>query len=185
VRSAPSAGSTSEEPLRAHLDDLRHTPATESLERLEGGVAASARGYRWMTFDGPGQQAALMEQGIPFRPAWEAVLTPVVDAMVARPDVDDGRLALIGVSQAGFLVPRALAFEHRFAVAVADPGVVDVSTSWTDPLPQSLRNQLARGERRTFDRDMHLAELLSPDAKALLACRGAPYGLETDSVHDL
>ena len=33
----------------------------------------------------PGQQAALFLQGMPFRHGWEAVLTPVVDAMVARP----------------------------------------------------------------------------------------------------
>ena len=37
-----------------------------------------------MTFDGPGQQAALFLQKIPFRHDWEAVLTPVVDAMIAR-----------------------------------------------------------------------------------------------------
>ena len=41
-----------------------------------------------MTFDGPGQQAALLEQSIPFRPDREAVLTPVVDTFQARPDVD-------------------------------------------------------------------------------------------------
>ena len=31
-------------------------------------------------------------------------------------------LALYGISQAGYWVPRALAFEHRIAAAVADPG---------------------------------------------------------------
>jgi hypothetical protein len=96
---------------------------------LFGGWVALERGWHAMTFDGPGQQAALFLQGMPFRPDWEAVLTPVVDAMVARPDVDPGRLAVIGVSQAGYWVPRALAFEHRFAAAVADPGVVDVTSS--------------------------------------------------------
>ncbi len=59
----------------------------------------------------------------------------MLDAMVARPDVDPDRVALIGISQAGYWVPRALALEHRFVAAVADPGVVDVSTSWTKALP--------------------------------------------------
>ena len=59
----------------------------------------------------------------------------MLDAMVARPDVDPVRVALIGISQTGYWVPRALAFEHRFVAAVADPGVVDVSTSWTKALP--------------------------------------------------
>lgn len=91
-----------------------------------GGAAAGERGYHWMTFDGPGQQYALFEQGIPFRDDWEAVLTPVLDAVLERPDVDPARVAVIGVSQAGRWIPRALCFEHRFAAAVAD-GVVDGS----------------------------------------------------------
>jgi hypothetical protein len=69
---------------------------------LSGGDAAHERGYHWMTFDGPGQQAALFERGIPFRSDWEAVLTPVIDAMVARPDIDPARIAVIGISQGGY-----------------------------------------------------------------------------------
>jgi len=88
---------------------------------LFGGWAANERGYHWMTVDGPGQQASLFLNGIPFRHDWEAVLTPVVHAMAARPDVDADRVALIGISQGGFWVPRALAVEHRFVAAVADP----------------------------------------------------------------
>ena len=152
---------------------------------VQGGASAAARGYHWMTFDGPGQQAALFEQKLPFRPDWEAVLTPVVDALVARDDLDPGRIAVIGVSQAGYWVPRALAFEHRFAAAVADPGVVDVSTSWTEHLPKSMREELDKGERDKFDRNMHIGEIFDRSAKALLAFRGEPYGLSTDSPYDL
>ncbi len=35
-------------------------------------------------YDGPGQQSMLFEREVPFRHNWEAVLTPVVDALVAR-----------------------------------------------------------------------------------------------------
>jgi hypothetical protein len=152
---------------------------------VQGGAAASERGYHWMTFDGPGQQALLFEQGVPFRPDWEAVLTPVVDAMVARADVDANRIAVIGISQGGFWVPRALAFEHRFAAAVADPGVVDVSTSWLEPLPRSLRKELAEGKQEQFDRNMRIGERFDRSATALLTFRGEPYGLEDDSRYRL
>ncbi len=152
---------------------------------VEGGAAAAERGYHWMTFDGPGQQAAFFEQHIAFRPDWEAVLTPVLDAMLGRPDTDPGRVAVIGVSQAGYWVPRALAFEHRLAAAVVDPGVTDVSASWTRPLPQLMRNQLAEGNRTAFDREMHLAELMSPGTAATLAFRGRPFGIEGTSRFDL
>jgi Prolyl oligopeptidase family len=152
---------------------------------VDGGAGAAERGYHWMTFDGPGQQAALYEQRIPFRPDWEAVLTPVLDAMLSRPEVDRDRIAVIGISQAGYWVPRALAFEHRFAAAVADPGVVDVSTSWTDSLPHVMRKQLHDGEQSAFDREMHLAELFQHDTKTTLTFRGHPYGIENGSRFEL
>ena len=38
--------------------------------------AACERGYNALTFDGPGQQSMLFDQGIPFRPDWEHVITP-------------------------------------------------------------------------------------------------------------
>lgn len=152
---------------------------------LQGGAAAAERGYHWMTFDGPGQQSTLFELGIPFRPDWEAVLTPVVDAMVARPDVDADRIAVIGVSQAGFWVPRALAFEHRFAAAVVDPGVTDVSSSWTAPLPKVMRDQLDDGKKVAFDREMFAVGALSHSTRAVLRFRGEPYKVPGDSVFDL
>lgn len=152
---------------------------------LEGGAAAAERGYHWMTFDGPGQQAALYEQNIPFRHDWEAVLTPVLDAVLRRPDVDEDRVALIGVSQAGYWVPRAIAFEHRFAAAVADCGIVDISAGWIKQLPEMMRKQLSDGQRDVFDREMQVAEARSPAAKAMLDFRAKPYGFNGGSRFDL
>ena len=153
---------------------------------LFGGWAALERGYHCMTFDGPGQQAALFLQGIGFRHDWEAVLTPVFDTMVARPDVDPDRVALIGVSQAGYWVPRALAFEHRFVAAVADPGVVDVSTSWTKALPGFMRSQLQDPSKKdSFDKEMGWTERFSKSTRATLHFRGEPYGVAGDSPFDL
>lgn len=158
--------------------------ATVTMAGL-GGNAAAARGWHWLAFDGPGQQSALFEQGIAFRPDWEAVLTPVVDAMVARPDVDAERLAVIGISQGGYWVPRALAFEHRFAAAVVDPGVVDVSGSWTQGLPSRMRKHLDEGDKEHFDSEMKLGLRFSPDIKATLEFRGEPFQLDSDSPFDL
>ncbi len=92
-----------------------------------GGAGALARGYNVLFFDGPGQQSQLFEQGSFFRHDWEAVITPVVDFLLGRPEVDAGKLALYGVSQAGYWVPRAIAFVHRPAAAVADTCCVDDS----------------------------------------------------------
>src|ERR1700689_5401656 len=62
------------------------------------GAAALARGYHVLAFDGPGQGAALVRQGLVLRPDWEAVITPVVDYLLTRPEVDPDRVALIGLS---------------------------------------------------------------------------------------
>ena len=111
------------------------------------GIAdALARGWNAVTFDGPGQNAALVRQQLPFRPDWEKVVTPVVDHLATRPDVDVSKLAILGISQAGYWVPRAVAFEHRIAAAVADPGVVDVSTTMLGQLPHMLVKLLDSGE---------------------------------------
>ena len=142
----------------------------------QAGAAAAERGYHWLTFDGPGQQATLFERRILFRPDWEAVLTPVLDAMLGRPDVDPGRVAVVGVGQGGYWVARALAFEHRFAAAVVDPGIVDVVTAWTDRLPADMRRQLNDRRQSAFDREMHLAELFAPAATETIRFHGEPYG---------
>ena len=149
---------------------------------VQGLADALARGWNAMTFDGPGQNAALVRQRLPFRPDWEKVITPVVDCLLARPDVADGRLALLGVSQAGYWVPRAVAFEHRIAAAVADPGVIDVSTVMLEHVPHFMRTMLEAGEREKFDRDMEFALKLSPSTRAIMAFRMRPYG--TDSPYE-
>ncbi|MDA0185006.1 hypothetical protein OJ997_32175 [Solirubrobacter phytolaccae] len=150
-----------------------------------GGATAGQLGHHWMTFDGPGQGAALVEQGLTFRPDWEAVLTPVLDALVEREDVDGDRVAVVGVGQGGYWVPRALAFEHRVAAAVADPGVLDVSAAWIAPLPRRMRQHLRSGQAEAFDREMRLALLFWPELAGTLETRAAPYGLRDAPASEL
>jgi hypothetical protein len=142
----------------------------------QGGAAAIARGYNCLTFDGPGQGAALWLQKLSFRPDWEKVVTPVVDYAVSRPDVDPRRIGIIGISQGGYWVPRAVAFEHRIAVAVADPGVMNVATSWTQHLPPALLEMLRSGRKAEFDQVMQAA---TPAQLATLEFRARPYGFSS------
>ncbi|SNS97240.1 hypothetical protein SAMN04488107_4497 [Geodermatophilus saharensis] len=142
------------------------------------GAGAVARGYNVLVFDGPGQQSMLFERHVPFRHDWEAVITPVVDFLTARPDVDAGRIALYGISQGGYWVPRALAFEHRIAAGIADPGVYDVFAPWWAALPPPLRDCLDAGDRETFDRSMEEGLRQAPAAEQRdFAWRAKPYGL--------
>jgi hypothetical protein len=140
--------------------------------------AARDRGYSSLIYDGPGQQSMLFEHQIPFRPDWEAVVSPIVDFLTARSDVDTDRLALYGWSQAGYWVPRSVAFEHRIAAAVADPGVVDVSTSWIAQSPPELVKLLESNDRTTFDQYMSIGmSSATPAQQQVFAWRGKPYGI--------
>lgn len=135
---------------------------------------ALARGWNAFVYDGPGQQSMLFERDIPFRPDWENVLTPVLDVLVARPDVDADRMAGYAVSQGGYWLPRALTQEHRLQAAVIDPGVVDVSASWTKSLGKSMTAMLDNGEQEKFDKYMELA-LKLPGLRRTLTFRARPY----------
>ena len=88
----------------------------------EGGFAALERGYNVVIFEGPGQGSQLFLENIPFRPDWEKVITPIVDVLEKRTDVNANQIAMRGISFGGLLVPRAAAFDHRIAALVADPG---------------------------------------------------------------
>jgi hypothetical protein len=139
-----------------------------------GASGALARGYNVFVYDGPGQQSMLFEQHTFFRPDWEAVLTPVVDALVGRDDVDPDQLMAYAISQGGYWLPRALAFEHRFVAAVIDPGLVDVATSWMSNLNAKLIGMLDDGDRTRFNAQMRYAMYI-PGVKKTLTSRGRPY----------
>jgi hypothetical protein len=53
-----------------------------------GVPGALRRGYNAFVFEGPGQGAALYEQGLVFRREFEYVHTPAIDWLMQRQDVD-------------------------------------------------------------------------------------------------
>ncbi|GAB3573331.1 alpha/beta fold hydrolase [Amycolatopsis endophytica] len=117
---------------------LYHGGYDSTLEEDYLALAAGAlrRGYHVLTFDGPGQGSTVREQGLHFRPDWEAVVSPAVDFALALPEVDADRLVLIGTSLGGYLAARAAAFEHRLAACVLHDGVYDLH----ETLQAMLRN---------------------------------------------
>jgi hypothetical protein len=121
---------------------------------------------------------------VPFRHDWEHVITPIVDYLVDHPEVHPERIVLYGISQAGYWVPRALAFEHRVAAAIADPGVHNAFEPWWNNLPPEMRQLFDAGDREQFDRYMEegLREA-TPAERQNFRWRAKPYGL--DSAYDV
>ncbi len=99
--------------------------------------AALARGYDILLFDGPGQGRNLIRDGVPLRPDWEHVVSPVLDWVLTQPSVDPDRVVLAGWSFGGFLAPRAAGHETRLAALIADPGQWDLRDGVIDRLPLS------------------------------------------------
>ena len=95
-------------------------------ELLLSAGAGLRRGYHVAIFDGPGQGRMLLEQRVPLRADWEAVVSPVLDALLARLDVNPGQVALMGWSLGGYLALRAASAEPRLAACVADPGLYGI-----------------------------------------------------------
>ncbi len=118
-----------------------HTGYDGTQEELRAtAIAATARGMNCLTFEGPGQGAVIREQGLGFRPDWEAVVTPVVDYVLGLTTVDPEPVALLGISFGGYLAPRAAAFEHRLAACIANGGVFDFMAN---RLPSGMSRQAA------------------------------------------
>jgi pimeloyl-ACP methyl ester carboxylesterase len=88
---------------------------------LAMGQQSVARGYHVVLVDGPGQGALLIRDNLPLIPEWERVVRPVVDAVLARPDVDPTKIVLQGWSLGGHLALRAATGEPRLAAVVSDP----------------------------------------------------------------
>lgn len=149
---------------------IMHSGFDGSAEELhaEGARAAVERGYNVLTFDGPGQYGPLHREGLTFRPDWEKVVTPVVDFLLKRPEVDPSKIALLGISMGGVLAPRAAAFEKRIAALIADDGVYDYGASNLGAVPPGQRAQAEAAfkakEAPELDRKMEAAMKSSPTA---------------------
>lgn len=88
--------------------------------------AAHRRGYGVLTYEGPGQGAALREHGLFFMPEWEKPNAAVFDAYLgthAKPP----SIVLIGMSMGGYLAPRAAAFEPRIDGVVSFDVLYDLA----------------------------------------------------------
>ncbi len=137
-----------------------------------------ARGWNAFIYDGPGQQNMLFDKGYAFRHDRETVITPVVNSLLERSDVDGSALFAYGCSQAGYWLTRALAFEHRLVAAVVDPGVMDVAAAWLANLPPALVALFESGNAEKFNQAMGQAAK-NPKMAEAIAARGRPFAQPT------
>ncbi|MED4750557.1 alpha/beta hydrolase family protein [Brevibacillus choshinensis] len=147
-----------------------------------GAAAAIQRGYHCLTFEGPGQGAVIREQQIPFRHDWEKVITPVVDYMLTRPEVDPYRIALMGISLGGYLAPRAAAFEHRLAACIANDGLFSNQFG-------EMGRKLHRGNQEDLNNPEYMEKfiraLMDKSTNVRWAIENGMFTFQAASIHEL
>jgi hypothetical protein len=141
-----------------------------------GGAAALERGWNALIFEGPGQGSMLFEREIAYRPDWHNVITPIVDWLIARPDVDATRIALTGWSMCGCSVIQAAAYEHRLAAVVADPGVLDVWKAWPESVQKLMASGMPKAEVNHIWATEFVPHITAPVSRFTLAKRSELFG---------
>ncbi len=144
-----------------------------------GATAAVEHGYNCLTFDGPGQGRVIRQQHLPFRPDWEAVVTPVVDYAVRRSEIDSERLALMGMSQGGYFAPRAAAFEHRLRALIAYDGVFNCYDAVPLLMPPPVLSLLEHEQFEAFDAVLQLLMTMNSSLRWSVTNGMWTYGVST------
>lgn len=110
-----------------------------------------ARGWNCITYEGPGQPTVRRQQNLGFIPEWWEAVTPVVDYVRSRKDVDSDRVALVGLSFGGLLAPLAATREHRLAAVVALDGMLSLQQTLTGRFPAEMDQLFFSGNQTGFN----------------------------------
>ena len=106
-----------------HQRRRRHGGAVVLQRRRRGGLR---RGYNVLCFEGPGRPAPTSRQSLDVSLRLGSPDGSSRRLPLCRPEVDPDRIAYIGYSWGGYLVPRAAAFEKRIAACIADCLLPDI-----------------------------------------------------------
>jgi dienelactone hydrolase len=99
--------------------------------------ALARRGISTLCVDQPGTGETLRLQNIPATPFSEQWASKAVDWLETRPEVDPKRIGMTGISLGGHFVPRAVAYEPRFASAA----VWGANHNWAEVQQKRIRRE--------------------------------------------
>jgi dienelactone hydrolase len=128
-----------------------------------GGKQMLKRGWAMLLVDTPGRGSSMYLKGIKTRPDYEVPGKACIDYLISRPEVDANRVALLGISMAGYYAPRVAAFEKRIKALVAWSGcysILDDLYDWCvhlQPVCQRLLGGVSHEEARRRLKDFTLA----------------------------
>lgn len=126
---------------------------------IMGGGSYVARGMAYLVVDLPGQGAPKRLQNLYMPPDTERLVSPLIDYLETRPDVDADRIGLRGVSMGGYSAPRAASGDSRIKAVWTSAGSHDVLRDlfeYYPPIQDRVRwiigaNDLADARRKLRD----------------------------------
>jgi dipeptidyl aminopeptidase/acylaminoacyl peptidase len=84
------------------------------------------RGWAVLLVDTPGRGSSIYLKNIVTRADYEVPGKACIDYLISRPEVDPNRIALVGISMAGYYAPRVAAFEKRVKALIGWSGCYSV-----------------------------------------------------------
>ncbi len=95
---------------------------------FQAGKAALERGYNVAIVEGPGQVGTLRDYpDSVLQPDCETAVAAMLDALLARPEVDAATLAVYGLGLGGYFALRAAAADTRIRALVVNSPIVDLA----------------------------------------------------------
>lgn len=134
------------------------------------GPAAVEAGFGFLCFDQPGNAYSLLRDGLIATPHSERFISPAIDYLCQRKDVDPSRIVLLGAGLSGScLAPRAAAADPRPAAVISTCTPYSLASSFEKTYPH--RNE----DYKNFVSKMLGAA--SPSVTDIMKA-ARPYGLE-------
>lgn len=154
-----------------------------------GAKAMLERGWAVLLVDTPGRGSSIYLKGIRTRPDYEVPGKACIDYLISRSEVDSIRIALLGISMAGYYAPRVAAFDPRVKALVGWSGCYSILDDLYDfchhlqPTVQRLLGGVSHQEARRLLKDFTMAGIAKNitcptlithgDADTLMSIEGA------------
>lgn len=122
----------------------------KEMSVLFNGLEFARRGWHTLAIDGPGQGESIRLRGINSRHDYEVAGTAAYEYVAARPDVDAGKVAVMGYSFGGYYAPRVAAFEKRYAACVAFGAMHWSIAEWVDGIRRAVKSNAKQSAQSHF-----------------------------------
>jgi dipeptidyl aminopeptidase/acylaminoacyl peptidase len=104
------------------------------------GLEFARRGFNTLCLDGPGMGEMRRMREMPSRYDYEVPGTAALEYLLKRPEVDGGRIAIMGYSFGGYYSSRIAAFEKRYKACVALSALHWDLAGWQTRIKEANKN---------------------------------------------